>query len=80
MTLDDIIMLNEEKIKEESNNNGRYLKIRELLKDDAIFFKISANDALNILKYYFPKEKLKEVYTSLVSIENYTNLKEKFKL
>ncbi len=79
MVLDDIRKLNEEKINEEKSRD-RYLKIRELLKDDAIFFKLSSNDALNILKYYFPKEKLKEVYTSLISIENYTKLKEEFKI
>ena len=46
--------------------------IREILKIDNCFFKISANEALNILLFLgVEKSKLKDVYFQLISFDNY---------
>ena len=89
MNIQDIRMKNEEKIKELENYLKKVsslelqkeldmqLKIQKVLEDEAIFFKINANDALHILKYYYEKEDLKQIYLSLISQEQYMELKKK---
>ena len=89
MNIQDIRMKNEEKIKELENYLKKVsslelqkeldmqLKIQKVLEDEAIFFKINANDALHILKYYYEKEDLKQIYLSLFSQEQYMELKKK---
>ena len=89
MNIQDIRMKNEEKIKELENYLKKVsslelqkeldmqLKIQKVLEDEAIFLKINANDALHILKYYYEKEDLKQIYLSLISQEQYMELKKK---
>lgn len=89
MNIQEIRMKNEEKIKELENYLKKVsslelqkeldtqLKIQKVLEDEAIFFKINANDALHILKYYYEKEDLKQIYLSLISQEQYMELKKK---
>ena len=89
MNIQEIRMKNEEKIKELENYLKKVsslelqkeldtqLKIQKVLEDEAIFIKINANDALHILKYYYEKEDLKQIYLSLISQEQYMELKKK---
>lgn len=90
MDINDIRLKNNEKINElkeiiktdtsKKLQDNLYLhkKIKRVLDDDAIFFKITANDALNLLKYYYKKDELNEIYLSLTSFEKYMDCKKKF--
>ncbi len=87
VNIDDIRKINDEKIEEIQNEQvvdiqklAMYTQIKDILKDDAIFFKLSSNDALNLLSKFFEKEKLKEVYISLISADTFMKLRKEFKI
>lgn len=82
MTIDYIKLLcdkKEQEIKENFDNSKDIEKIkliREFLEVDNCFFKVSANEALNILLFLgIKKENLRESYLKLISFDNYNEAK-----
>lgn len=79
-----IDVMNEAKLKllkEKNMNYNENLKIREILKDEAIFFKINKLDAYNILKKVgIKQEKLDDVYIKLTSSNIFYDLLNKGKI
>ena len=71
-------VMNEAKLKLLKDKNVNYevnLKIKELLKDEAIFFKISKEKAFNILQNVGVKQdKLEEVYKKLTTSNKFYEL------
>ena len=58
-----------------------YEKLAKLFQDQPeIFFKTDMESSLKILIQLLPEEQVKEAYTSLISPENFENLRRKFKI
>ncbi len=79
-----IDVMNEAMIKtlqEKNKNCDINIKIKEFLKDEAIFFKIDKKIACEILKKVGVKpEKLENVYQKLISVNVYRELLDKGKI
>lgn len=72
--LNELRTLNETYIKKASNNNElkKQMLIKELLKNDKCFFKISIKDAYSILRdLKIKQDKLKIVYEKLIEESNF---------
>ena len=73
-----IVVMNEAMIKLLKSKNENYeknLKIKEKLKDEAYFFKITKIEAYKVLKYVGVKqEQLEKVYNKLISSDVYYDL------
>lgn len=62
-------------LRDRNENCDVYLKIKEKLKDEAFFFKISKEKSYELLKIIGVKEeKLEDVYKKLIDINIYRNL------
>lgn len=86
MTIDDLLEINNKKLDEakKSGNEKKIMLYEKLAKlfqsQPEIFFKTDMESSLKILIQLFPEEHVKEVYTSLISPENFENLRRKFKI
>lgn len=70
-----------ETLKSKKENCETNLKIKEALKDEALFFKIDKKNAFEILKKVGVKqEQLENVYKKLISANNYHDLLKKGKI
>ena len=73
-----IVVMNEAMIKLLKDKNAQFdnnLKIKKMLEDEAIFFKISKSDAYQILKNVGVKqESLENVYQKLISSDVFYDL------
>lgn len=72
--LNELRALNETYIKKASNDNElkKQMLIKELLKNDRCFFKISIKDAYSILRdLRIKQDKLKIVYEKLIEESNF---------
>lgn len=68
-------------LKSKNENCDINLKIKELLKDEALFFKINKKNAYEILKRVGVKqEQLENVYKKLIDVNVYRNLLNKGKI
>lgn len=86
MTIDDLLEINNKKLDEAKKSGDEkkitlYEKLAKLFQNQPeIFFKTDMESSLKILIQLFPEEQVKEVYTSLISPENFENLRRKFKI
>ena len=68
-------------LKDKNANYEKNLKIKEYLKDEAIFFKITKSDAYNILQNVgIKQDKLEEVYKKLIAPNIFYDLLNKGKI
>lgn len=75
----DLIALEEQKENMNIERIKKYYLIKELLKDDKCFFKISMNDACNILDN-LGVEDPREYYKTLICAENFNIVNKKIDL
>lgn len=79
-----IAVMNEAMLKLLKSKNANYddnIKVREYLKDEALFFKINKTNAYKILQSVGVKqEQLENVYTKLISPKVFYNLLDKGKI
>ena len=86
MTIDDLLKINNKKLDEAKKLGDEkkiilYEKLAKLFHDQLeIFFKTDMESSLKILIQLLPEEQVKEAYTSLISPENFENLRRKFKI
>lgn len=86
MTVDDLLEINNKKLDEakKSSNEKKIIlheKLAKLLQDQPeLFFKTDMESSLKILVQLLPENEVKEAYTSLISPENFENLRRKFKI
>ena len=68
--------------KDDPNNElEKLLKIQKILKEEpGIFFKIPMSQAKEILKYIVKEKEILDVYTELISLENFNEMKDSFKI
>ena len=68
-------------LKSKNENCDINLKIKELLKDEALFFKINKENSYKILnKVGVKQDQLENVYKKLISVNAYRNLLDKGKI
>lgn len=86
MTIDDLLEINNKKLKEAKNAGDKkkielHEKLSKLFTDQPeIFFKTDMESCLKILIQLLPEDQVKNAYTSLISPENFENLRRKFKI
>ena len=86
MTIDDLLKINNKKLDEAKKLGDEkkiilYEELAKLFHDQPeIFFKTDMESSLKILIQLLPEEQVKEAYTSLISPENFENLRRKFKI
>ena len=86
MTVDDLLEINNKKLDEAKKSSDEkkiilHEKLAKLLQDQSeLFFKTDMESSLKILVQLLPENKVKEAYTSLISPENFENLRRKFKI
>lgn len=86
MTIDDLLEINNKKLEEAKKIGDEkkvmlYEKLAKLFKEQpGIFFKTDMESSLKILIQLLPEEQVKDAYTSLISPENFENLRRKFKI
>ena len=86
MTVDDLLEINNKKLDEAKKSNDEkkiilHEKLAKLLQDQPeLFFKTDMESSLKILVQLLPENEVKEAYTSLISPENFENLRRKFKI
>ena len=86
MTIDDLLEINNKKLDEAKKMGNEkkimlYEKLGKLFRNQPeIFFKTDMGSSLKILLQLLPEEQVKEAYTSLISPENFENLRRKFKI
>ena len=86
MTVDDLLEINNKKLDEAKKSSDEkkiilHEKLAKLLQDQPeLFFKTDMESSLKILVQLLPENKVKEAYTSLISPENFENLRRKFKI
>ena len=78
--------INNKKLDEAKKSNDEkkiilHEKLAKLLQDQPeLFFKTDMESSLKILVQLLPENEVKEAYTSLISPENFENLRRKFKI
>ena len=86
MTVDDLLEINNKKLDEAKKSSDEkkivlHEKLAKLLQDQPeLFFKTDMESSLKILVQLLPENEVKEAYTSLISPENFENLRRKFKI
>lgn len=86
MTVDDLLEINNKKLDEAKKSSDEkkiilHEKLAKLLQDQPeLFFKTDMESSLKILIQLLPENEVKEAYTSLISPENFENLRRKFKI
>lgn len=86
MTVDDLLEINNKKLDEAKKSSDEkkiilHKKLAKLLQDQPeLFFKTDMESSLKILVQLLPENEVKEAYTSLISPENFENLRRKFKI
>ena len=86
MTVDDLLEIINNKLDEakKSSDDQKIIlheKLAKLLQDQPeLFFKTDMESSLKILVQLLPENEVKEAYTSLISPENFENLRRKFKI
>lgn len=86
MTIDDLLEINNKKLDEAKKSSDEkkiilHEKLAKLLQDQPeLFFKTDMESSLKILVQLLPENEVKEAYTSLISPENFENLRRKFKI
>ena len=86
MSINELIEISNKKLEQaKSENNEKnimlYEKISQLFKDQpALFFEIDMENALKILLQLLPEDQVKEAYKSLISPEQFEELRRKFKI
>ena len=86
MTVDDLLEINNKKLDEAKKSSDEkkiilHEKLAKLLQaQPELFFKTDMESSLKILVQLLPENEVKEAYTSLISPENFENLRRKFKI
>ena len=69
------LLLKKEKTVENDLDKEKIDNLKEILKNDDIFFKLDLVTAINILAYLgLPEEKIEDSYYKLISPENYLSV------
>ena len=86
MTIDNLLEINNKKLEEAKKSGDErkimlHEKLAKLFQDQPeIFFKTDMESSLKILVQLLPEDQIKDAYTSLISPENFENLRRKFKI